>query len=737
MSRRATSKPKEPSKPVTTVDAATSHLWSWLLVLVPVMCNAVWLWPELIGAPSQADTAFHALMIERASEALASGRSPVDFWIPQLEFGFPQFLYYQHLPHLFVVGVHRALGGSVDLLSIFHALRWLLLVTFPLTVYWSARRLGWTMREAAVAGAAASLLSGDARFGFEYNSYVWRGFGMYTQLWAMHLSFVSLALVLRLLREGRGYAPTIVCLAVLALSQLLYAYMAAVTAILLLVLGASAREMLLRSTRLAVAGVASVAATLYMIVPFLQHKPFLSTFPSMPGASGVKAYEAGFLSTSILDHGRLPVLTLLLALGVSVAIMFAIQRRDHRARLALAGFVLWALLCFAGDKLGPVSLLLGTYGADVKYRFIGAMEMFAILLMGMGGGWLWDRIAGWRVVSKLAAPGARFSTPAVLGALAVLLWLAPAFVERASFYATNARWIRETSAAVANDADLNGVLTMLADSPAGRTYAGRPDNFSNSMMVGPILRVTDVIKARAIPGLVPPYQGLSLNTEMVWQFDDAEPSQYDLFDVRHVIVPAEAQVPPFYQPFVQTTRYHAYRVNTSGATRWIAADDRRPATSQLDLLRGNLAWLNSDLPAARVHVRWDYPDAPADRAAVTSTQRCVDIGQSFDAVVGVDSIVADVRCTVAGTLLFKTSYHPNWRVEADGVPVETFMVSPAFLAAAIPAGVARVQAVYTVTAGKHALLAFGAIVLLGVLLLSDRLERPASVVANRLGFAAP
>ncbi len=713
-----------------------SFAWPMLLVIIPVLCNAVWLWPELVGAPSQADTAFHALMIERASEALASGRSPVDFWIPQLEFGFPQFLYYQHLPHLFVVGVHRALGGSVELLTIFHAVRWLLLVTFPLTVYWSARRLGWTSREAAVAGAAASLLSGDARFGFEYNSYVWRGFGMYTQLWAMHLSFVSLALLHRLLREGKGYASTIGCLAALALSQLLYAYMAAITALIVLATGASARQMVLRATRLAVAGAASIAMTLYMVVPFLQSKPFLSTFPAMPGATGVKAYEANFFSTDILDHERLPVLTLLLLLGVGVAIVFAVKLRDQRARLALAGFVVWALLCFAGDKLGPVSLLLGTYGADVKYRFIGAMEMFAILLMGLGGGWLWDRLAGWRA-ARVVAPGMRRYTPALLGAAAVLLWLTPAFLERAAFYSTNTRWIRETAAAIENDADLNGVLTMLADAPAGRTYAGRPDNFSNAMMVGPVLRVTDVIKARAMPGLVPPYQGLSLNTEMVWQFDDSEPSQYDLFDVRQVIVPADAKVPPFYQPFVQTTRYHAYRVATSGTTRWIAADDRRTATSQLALLRGNLGWLESDLPAARVHVRWDYPSPPAGGATTTSTQRCVDIGQSFDSFAGVDSIVVDVRCTEAGVLLFKTSYHPNWRVEADGMRVESFMVSPAFLAAAIPAGAQRVQAVYTVTRAKHALLAFGVLVLIAVLLLRDRLELPASSVAKPLGLATP
>jgi hypothetical protein len=270
-------------------------------------------------------------------------------------------------------------------------------------------------------------------------------------------------------------------------------------------------------------------------------------------------------------------------------------------------------------------------------------------------------------------------------------------------------------------------------------YAGRPDNFGGAMMVGPVIRVTDVIKARALPGVLPPYQGLSLNTEYVWLFDDSEAPQYDLFDVRHVIVPHGAAVPGFYQPFAQTTRYDVFRVPTRGMTHFIAADDRRAVNSQRRLIQGNLDWLRSDLPAARVHIRWDYPADSASRvpsAAAASSQRCVDIGQSFDAYVGPDSIAADVRCAEDGVLLFKTTWHPNWRVTVDGASVETFMVSPSFLAARVPANARQAVAVYRPTPGKHGLLLYGPVVLLAVLLLRDRLDRPAQVVATRLGVTA-
>ena len=38
---------------------------------------------------------------------------------------------------------------------------------------------------AAIGAAVSSLLATSTSYGFDYQSYLWRGFGMYTQLWAM------------------------------------------------------------------------------------------------------------------------------------------------------------------------------------------------------------------------------------------------------------------------------------------------------------------------------------------------------------------------------------------------------------------------------------------------------------------------------------------------------------------------------------------------------------------------
>ena len=134
-----------------------------LLVLLPMGFNAVTLWPEVSRpVPSLNDDAVHYLMIQRASEALANGENPVDHWVPELELGFPMFFYYQHLPHLTVVFLYRLLLKQVELLTVFNTVRFVILVSFPLVVYWSMRRMGFSIVAAAVSAAGASLLSGEA-----------------------------------------------------------------------------------------------------------------------------------------------------------------------------------------------------------------------------------------------------------------------------------------------------------------------------------------------------------------------------------------------------------------------------------------------------------------------------------------------------------------------------------------------------------------------------------------------
>ena len=226
----------------TPAPAPAPRRFATVLLLLPMLVvmafNAYTLWPEIaIPAPSLNDDAVHYLVVERASEALANGENPVDHWLPELELGFPMFRYYQQLPQLTVVFLHRLLFERVDLLTLFNAIRYAILVLFPLVVLWSMRRMEFSAVAAAVAAAAAGLISGNGNYGFEYGSYVWRGHGMYTQLWAMPLAFASLACLYRVANRGTGYAAAVFTCSAMALSHLIYSYMLAITAIVVVLMG--------------------------------------------------------------------------------------------------------------------------------------------------------------------------------------------------------------------------------------------------------------------------------------------------------------------------------------------------------------------------------------------------------------------------------------------------------------------------------------------------------------------
>jgi len=119
-------------------------------VVAPMLFNAVALWPEVsVPTASVNDDAEHAAFVARASDALARGENVIDHWLPQLDLGFPEFFYYQHAPHLAVVALDRALLGTVALFDLFNLVRWVLLVSLPLTVCWSMRRMGSSPRTSA------------------------------------------------------------------------------------------------------------------------------------------------------------------------------------------------------------------------------------------------------------------------------------------------------------------------------------------------------------------------------------------------------------------------------------------------------------------------------------------------------------------------------------------------------------------------------------------------------------
>ena len=221
----------------------------------------------------------------------------------------------------------------------------------------------------------------------------------------------------------------------------------------------------------------------------------------------------------------------------------------------------------------------------------------------------------------------------------------------------------------------------------------------------------------AIDTVSPPYNSLSLSSDMLWDFNYQRAEDYDLFNVRYVVAPATLPVPSFLSPLRKTTRYTLYQAPTTGYGEYVTVTRRQAVASSGDLVRANRPWL---LDASRSQGRftlWDYP-ATATRGDVPAPG-CTKNAVS-DAHVAAERIDLATSCDSAGTLLIKVTYDPGWRVTVDGSPVATFMLSPAYLAALIPAGSHNVIAQYTGAPAKMPLFVVGLVALAGAALLTRR-----------------
>jgi hypothetical protein len=692
-----------------------------LLVAIPMVFNGVELLPELTTIPNVNDDAAHLLFVRRADDAITFGQDPVDFWVPDLELGFPEFVYYQHLPHLTVVALYRALLRTVDLATVFNGVRYLLMVGLPLTVFWSMRRMGFGGLAAAVGAAASSLLSSGSRLGFDYDSYIWRGYGVFTQLVAMHLLFLALATLHRLLERGKGYLTAALTLSALVLSHLLYAYMMAISAAVLVV-AAAPRVMLLRLLRLTAVGIIAVLVGAYLIVPDLIQAPFQAISPFLErykyDSFGAGPILGWLLSGELFDAGRPPVLTAL----VGVGIVGAIATRSRPALLALGLFALWLVLYFGRPTLGGIVDLFPMHQALFFHRFIGGVHLAGILLIGVGAAWLWQLASRFRRSARLAA-----------AAVGLAILFLPTLAERDADYRQNAAWMAETRSAIDRDADARAVFETLAALPPGRVYAGQKRDWSEQLDFGipfTSVRLYNLFADRRIASFAPPYQGGSLNSDLLFDFDPLNKAHYAVFGVTYLIAPSTRQLPDFLVPLRRTPLYTLYAAPASAAARYAAVADAVAVATQPELQSVMRGWLLGPLPAEGKVLQIEYPartvGAPVRRGAAcdrgTVTAERIEPG----------AIAFIASCPTAATLVLPITYHPNWQVTSDGEAVATFMASPSVVAVSLPPGRHAISATYRSTPIKAPLLGLAALAAGGAVLGRRRLERLDAALASRL-----
>jgi hypothetical protein len=198
---------------------------------------------------------------------------------------------------------------------------------------------------------------------------------------------------------------------------------------------------------------------------------------------------------------------------------------------------------------------------------------------------------------------------------------------------------------------------------------------------------------RQVPAIAYLYHAMSLTAEIQPRFNEWNPAHYRLFGIRTIVAPAGIQtaLPPFWQRDQVIGRFEVFRAPETG---YFDVVDVPAAvhTTKHNFYDVNDRWLRSDWVEKRLHLLLDLGGPAPERLLIPAEGAL----PALPAFPGAGRIVserqdgeeyrAEVEANRASYVLFKMTWHSNWRATVDGAPVRTAMLSPGFIGIAVRPG---------------------------------------------------
>jgi hypothetical protein len=659
----------------------TAAWWPWLLVAAAVGWNLASLRALRLGVAYLDDSSLHEQMVRFATAQLRAGHLPLTSWFPFLGEGSPQFLHYQSLPAILTGALGLLTGPDV-------AFRWtlyLLLSLWPISVYLSARAFGAGRPAAAASAAMAPFLMSVTGVGYEQHAYLWTGFGVWTQLWASWTLPLAWGWSWRAIRDGRGYRRAVLLTALTVALHFETGYLA--LSVLLVWPLVAGRPLVARLRRAAVILGGSLLASAWVIVPLVAQRRWAAVNEPLQGSGLVNGYGARLVldwlvSGQLLDHGRLPVVTVFAALGFGLA--WLAWSSDTGARALLAALAVCLLFAFGRTTFGSLAEVIPG-GADLFFRrFMMGVQLAALLLAGRGAAWL-----AARCVRLLEARVPRWppglSPAAVL--VAAIAVLAPAWLQLGAYD-------RQDTAAIAaqrradntEGADVDRLIAVIERDGGGRAYAGMPSNWGQDFTVGAV-PVFKYLESRDVDEVGYTLRTASLMTGPEYFFDDRDPSGYRLFGIRYLILPAGDQPPVRARLAMRSGPYRLWTIDGAGYVQAgrivgeISANRTNVGARSVRLLGSGLA-----ADGAYLGVRYGSGGAGDGRLPTLPSQSSAGAVRAEHTGLDDGEAVATVRMRRPGVAVLSASYDPGWTATVNGRRRPTRMVAPALVAVDVPAG---------------------------------------------------
>ncbi len=662
------------------------------VVLAPVVFIAIELRSEIAYVPHLNDSAFHSEMVRYAVALLRAGRFPLEGWFPYLGLGSPLYLHYQSLGAMITGLIGLVFGANQS----FSFMLYLLVVSWPISVYAAGRLFGWTRWESAFAALVAPFLASAIGIGYEQGAYLWSGFGVWSQAWGMWTLPLAWGFSWRAVNDGRNYLLAALFIALTAALHFETGYLAFVPVALWLVLRPS--RVVERLGRALVVAVGGFCLAAWAIVPLVAYRGWTSIDEFLQNGPDANSYGARqvlswLVTGQIFDEGRFPVITILAGVGLFGCL---VRWRRHLASRAHVLVFLTSLVFFFGrTTLGPVYDLLPGNRDIFTRRFLIGVHLGGVLLAGVGAVALgqFALLAARRVfrggIDSWLGRGLRPVLARVLIAGLVIGAMAPAWTEIASADAADASFIATQRAASTAEMQVNRLVATVERLGGGRVYAGMAfSGWGARFRVGWV-PVAEYLTNDQVDEIGFTNRTFSLMSDPEAYFDDANPADFALFGVRFLIYPAGHKTPPGARLLQRAGAYELWILPHDGYVQVVDTYGPALVEDRAHLGADSASFVQADRAGEGL-----YPVvAFGGRSAATPTLASPKlpkgpagevIRQSDDLADGLVRVT--VRANRTAVVLLKATFDPGWRVTVDGRPEKTEMIGPAYVGVRVSPG---------------------------------------------------
>lgn len=664
-----------------------------------------------------------------------------DHWVPNWAEGYNLPYYYSHLPQITIVTSFRFLSFILstvnrELFTLFQYYHWviyLLLCFFPLSVFVALRTIRLTPIIAGIGALVSSHLSTDGLYGLDPTSFLWRGYGLSSQLFAMvwlplalanaYVYFIrdrdkkqtlidALLLILFLALTTAGHLGigiiAFLCVGFIAISPFIQA---------ILTQRWSKKELqhiaILLIQCVTVFGIVGLLLG-YWIVPILKDGAYhnISVWDGIWkfDSFGYREVLTHLINGDLFDFGRAPVLTILVMIGLSAAI------NSTHFPFALL-FIVWLLLYFGRTTWGGLFSLIPGMSEFHLSRFIVGVHIAGIFLIPIGIDWFITAISSY-------IPRTRQFVTVLLCQFVVLVVLVFLVFPQTIRYAAHNDFLiaRGNQNFTKDEADISRLLVAVnreLKAHPGRVFAGRGGSWGKSFRIAETPMYMH-LSTYGIPVVLWLPETWSPNSDTEQYFSEGNRAHYTLYNVRFVVTPidlAREHIQPFWKLVESGKTWKMYAVETDG---YITSGIKPAIVSSTKETYRNVVrlWMHSDYPGQYLYPELtfdaDYPKptglpnfrmtdeasyivpdgslhslfaeipryvspigSPSASPIVITTQSASD-DMIFRATVNVGH-----SCTTACMVILRQTFHPSWQATVDGKEMKPFAVFPFFTAISV------------------------------------------------------